>query len=128
MLESAPVTKQSKKMIDRATQTQTLSGRDHTTAHSLVRSTRQVSTAVIDETPVHSPPKDFMNELDAFVSKHKNRPPPKEIWERPGYAGATTEERQTIINDFVCENLNDEDFLKLCEDTAEVWRRIGLEL
>jgi hypothetical protein len=127
LVESIPSRKHAKKMLDKATQTKTLSGRDHTAAHSLTLGTQQLFSTIIEETCVQSAPQDFMNEIDIFVSRHKNRPPPQEIWERPGYTEATPEERQAIINDFICENLDNEDFLKLCEDTAEVWRRIGLE-
>lgn len=119
--------KQTKKMVDRATQTQTLSGRDHTAPHTLATGVeRSHSTVVIDAT--QHPPENFINEIEAFVSRHKHRPPPQEVWQRPGYSESSPEERQAIINDFICENLDNEDFLKLCEDTGDVWRRIGLEI
>jgi hypothetical protein len=31
-----------------------------------------------------------------------------------------------IVNDFICANLENTDFLRLCEDTEKAWRRIGL--
>ena len=128
IVELTPSSKHAKKMVDKATQTKTLSGRDHTAAHNLALGTQQQFSTTIGETPAQSAPQDFMNEIDTFVSRHKSRPAPHEIWERPGYAEATPEERQAIINDFICESLDNEDFLKLCEDTAEVWRRIALEM
>jgi hypothetical protein len=129
VIEDAPISKHAKKMVDSATQTQTLSGRDHTAPLSLRPIPERSLSATVSEAHMPPPPpQDYMDELDGFVSKHKNRPPPQEIWQRPGYAEASPEDRQAIINDFICENLDNEDFIKLCEDTAEVWQRIGLEL
>jgi hypothetical protein len=107
--------------VDKATQTQTLSGRNHTAGMERLHSN------VIGDAMQH-PLDTFMSDTESFVSRHKHRPPPQEIWQRPGYSEASTDERQAIINDFVCENLDNEDFIKLCEDTGEVWRRIGLEI
>jgi hypothetical protein len=36
------------------------------------------------------------------------------------------EQRHLLLNNFICENLENKDFLQLCEDTANAWRRIGL--
>jgi hypothetical protein len=124
--ETVPVSKQARKMVDRATQTQTSSGRDHTAPHALATVIGLPLSATTDE--AIQPPESFMNEIEAFVIKHKHRPAPQELWQRPGYSEASPEERQAIINDFICENLDNEDFLKLCEDTGNVWRRIGLEI
>ncbi|KAF2153150.1 hypothetical protein K461DRAFT_135885 [Myriangium duriaei CBS 260.36] len=44
------------------------------------------------------------------------------------YAAGTVEERATVLDHFICENLRNEDFLKLCEDVDACWRRIGLGL
>lgn len=125
-LDILQVSKQARKMVDRATQTQTLSGRDHTAPLALATVVGRSSSATTEE--AIQPPDSLMTEIEAFVSKHKHRPAPQELWQRPGYAEASPEERQAIINDFICENLDNEDFLKLCEDTGNVWRRIGLEI
>jgi hypothetical protein len=122
-----PASKQARRMVDRATQTQTLSGRDHTIPLTLATGIERSHSAVHADT-IEQPPETFMKEIETFVSRHKHRPPPVEIWQRPGYIEASPEERQAIINDFICENLENEDFIKLCEDTGEVWRRIGLEI
>jgi hypothetical protein len=125
--EFIPASKQARGMADRATQTQTLSGRDHTVPLTLATDIqRSQSTAITDG--IQQPPETFMNDIEAFISRYKHRPPPKEIWQRPGYSGASAEERQAIINDFICENLENEDFLKLCEDVGDVWRRVGLDI
>jgi hypothetical protein len=125
-LDTVPASKQARKMVDRATQTQTLSGRDHTAPLALTTAVGRPPSARIGE--AIQPPDSFMNEIEAFVSKRKHLPAPQELWQRPGYAEASPEERQAIINDFICENLDNEDFLKLCEDTGNVWRRIGLDI
>jgi hypothetical protein len=124
--DTVPVSKQVRKVVDKATQTQTWSGRDHTAPLALATAVGQSSSATTDE--AIQPSESFMNEIEAFVAKHKHRPAPQELWQRPGYSEASPEERQTIINDFICENLDNEDFLKLCEDTGNVWRRVGLEI
>ena len=64
--------------------------------------------------------------LDTFITKHKSRSAPKELWETAGYADADEEQRLIILNDFICENLENRDFLQLCQDTEKAWRRVGL--
>ena len=115
------------KMVDSSTQTQTLSGRDHTTAMRDVQH-HQVSRPVeAEQHPAPPPPPaSFLNQLDAFVSKHKARPAPKELWQAPGYSTANDEQRLAMLNNFICDNLENEEFVKLCEDTENAWRRIGL--
>jgi hypothetical protein len=126
--QMASVSKQIKRTVDRGTQTQTLSGRDHTAPLSLSLTNDRPVTTPANGAHMPSPPLSFMNHIDAFVSKYKNRPPPQELWVMPGYTEAAPEQRQTIINDFICDNLDSEEFLQLCEDTGDVWRRIGLEM
>jgi hypothetical protein len=67
-----------------------------------------------------------LNDIDAFITKHNPQPKAKELWESPGYAEADEEHRQTMLNDFICENLDNADFLQLCRDAEFAWRRIGL--
>jgi hypothetical protein len=111
------------KMVDQGTQTQTLSGRDHTAAMKIIPNNDLSSAMVVEDSP--APPQIYLDALDTFITQHKSRPPPKEPWQRPGYAGADEEQRQLILNDFICENLENSDFLQLCEDTEKAWRRIG---
>lgn len=44
------------------------------------------------------------------------------------YSAQSTEERKTIINDWMMQHLEDDDFLTLCQDVSGCWRRIGLGL
>jgi hypothetical protein len=111
------------KMVDQGTQTKTLSGRDHTAAMKTVPNNDLSSAVVVEEPP--GPPQIYLDALNKFITQHKSRPPPKELWERPGYAEADEEQRQLILNDFICENLENSDFLLLCEDTEKAWRTIG---
>jgi hypothetical protein len=123
------------KMVDQATQTQTLSGRDHTSALLSFRN-EEPPPPIAAPTPCSTPapppqappppPESYLDAVDAFVTKHKARPPLQELWERPGYAEADVEQRHLLLNNFICENLENKDFLQLCEDTANAWRRIGL--
>ncbi|KAH8684770.1 hypothetical protein BGZ60DRAFT_398281 [Tricladium varicosporioides] len=112
------------KMVDQSTQTQTLSGRDHTI---LQRSISPNSILEHENAPIpESPPEDYLSSLDSFVSKYKARPKPEEIWQAPEYATADEAKRRVLLNDFICDNLENADFLQLCQDTEKAWRRIGL--
>ncbi|RDL37044.1 uncharacterized protein BP5553_04477 [Venustampulla echinocandica] len=108
------------KMMDQGTQTQTLSGRDHTVM--------QRSTPAIDENaPTLSlPSADHLDTLDKFVHKYNGRPRPTELWEAPGYIEASEEQRDILLADFVCDNLDNPEFLQLCQDAERAWCRIGL--
>jgi hypothetical protein len=126
-IRSPSVTKRPK-MVDQSTQTQTLSGRDHT-AGMRAMSTDKISDSADKSsafTPPVDPPEIYLRHLDAFVTKLKDRAAPKELWETTGYADGDEEMRSIILNDFICENLENRDFLQLCEDTGKAWRRIGL--
>lgn len=114
------------KMVDHGTQTQTLSGRDHSTAMQSLTSTEISQTTPADFTGPSDIPKTYLSALDAYVTKYKSRPTPKEQWEVAGYAEADAEARQVLLNDFICHNLENVDFLQLCEDTELAWRRIAL--
>lgn len=107
------------KMVDQGTQTQMQSGRDHITA-------LEPGSNNVPQAPPAPPPQNYLDMLDTFITTHKSRPPPQELWERPGYTEADDEQRQAMLTDFICENLENADFLKLCEDTEKSWRRIGL--
>lgn len=43
------------------------------------------------------------------------------------YASQSADERSAILNDFILEHLEDDNFLTLCEDMETCWRRIVLE-
>lgn len=113
------------KMVDQGTQTQTLSGRDHTIAANSTTST-EISGHVHREASLSPPPESYLKLLDTFVTKYKARPAPKELWEAPGYAEADEDERQNLLNTFICDNLENPEFLQLCQDTERSWRKIGL--
>lgn len=107
------------RMVDQSTQTQTLSGRDHTAP------LRALSDSAANTTPVPPPPS-RLDQIDDFVRANQSRPAPVDIFETPGYATASDEERQSMLNDWICDNLENEDFLQLCKDMEHSWRRIGL--
>lgn len=44
------------------------------------------------------------------------------------YVSLSAEDRQKIIQDMICQNLADENFLKLCDDINGEWRRIGFDI
>jgi hypothetical protein len=113
------------KMVDAETQTQEISGRDHDVSQ---RSTSVCTPpGLITNTPSPAPPpKSYLNDLDAFITKHKPQPRTKELWQTLQYAEADDTLRLAMLNDFICENLENPDFLQLCQDAEFSWRRIGL--
>lgn len=70
----------------------------------------------------------YLDRIDVFVSKHMSRPPPEANDSLADYAAQSDEDRMAAIDDMICQNLMDDDFLKLCEDVENSWRRIGLGL
>ncbi|KAI9871490.1 MAG: hypothetical protein M1830_002859 [Pleopsidium flavum] len=69
---------------------------------------------------------EYLDRIDTFVSKHMSRPPPDANGSLAGYAAQSDEDRMAAIDDMICQNIMDDDFLKLCEDVENSWRRIGL--
>lgn len=121
-MNSQPLQVKRPKMIDQSTQTQTLSGRDHTTSVRALQDSAG-NNARRDSTP----PSNVLDQIDEFVETHKSRPAPVvDPWQTPRYADAPEEERRAMVNDWICNNLENEDFRKLCEDVDNSWRRIGL--
>ncbi|CAG8959027.1 hypothetical protein HYFRA_00012187 [Hymenoscyphus fraxineus] len=117
------------KMVDAATQTQTPSGCDQSvqTIPPPTKEPELVSNVSTPPSP-ESPPEDYLNGIDKFVSKYSSRSAPTELWQTPGWSNGTEEERDAILNNYICENLENPDFIKLCEDVERSWRRIGLGL
>lgn len=110
-------------MVDQSTQTQILPGYDITLA-SL--SANEISTSTTPAERPPAPPQDFLGILETFITRHQSEPTGKELWDRPGYAQADEEQRQRILNEFICENLENPEFVQLCEDAEKTWRRMGL--
>ena len=61
-----------------------------------------------------------------FLASHPSAPGPGDAASLAAYAAHGDEERAVALDRFVCENLRDEGFLKLCEDVDACWRRVGL--
>ncbi|KAH6714064.1 hypothetical protein BKA61DRAFT_55448 [Leptodontidium sp. MPI-SDFR-AT-0119] len=120
------------KMVDQSTQTQTMSGRNHTVKKIIPVSTSvpeavpAAPTLIPPTAPPTEPPQSYLDDLDAFVANHRARQAPRELWQMPGYAEADADRRHMMLNEFICQNLENPDFLQLCADTEIAWRRIGL--
>lgn len=135
------------KMVDSATQTQTSSGRDHTTAFrtdSGHLNTVENQTTLPDVTKAHESnavavesidhetlpqrgiPAEFVHQLEEIITKSMYPAPSKDLWTRPRYVQADDDERSRMLNEFICESLENEDFIKLCEDMKGAWRRLEL--
>lgn len=146
------------KMVNSSTQTQTLSGRDHTAAMSRASTLTTepvVSVPVTVPAPVTAPPtapnptitvpvpgpgpvpptpeviseakgpiEGFLDELGHFVAKYGGKSKPVELWEVPGWNGATEGERHSMTETWICEQLEDPSFLELCKHVDSVWEKI----
>ena len=119
-IRPASVTKRPK-MVSQSTQTQAFPIRN-----SHVAADPAAVGPVTPEAPPEAPPEDYLSALDNFVTKHKGRPAPKELWGAPAYAESDEEARQILLNDFICDNLENAEFLQLCQDAEKAWRMIGL--
>lgn len=71
---------------------------------------------------------EIVDQHGAFLSKPGVRPSATDHATLAAYAGQTPEERMRVLDNFICENIGNEDFLTLCEDVDACWRRIGLGL
>lgn len=117
------------KMIDAGTQTQTLLGSDHTPDSQSEAPSKTLEPLICEPRRPNSPPEHYLDTLDIVLAKYQSRPVPKEpkreLWEAPGYAEMDDDERHILLNDFICENLDDPDFLQLLKDTDKAWRKVG---
>lgn len=77
-------------------------------------------------------PAEFMSRLDSWVREYQHLPAPQPrdaaaaMEDLTAYAAQSKEERLAVIDEMICECLEDENFGKLVEDVDESWRRIGL--
>jgi hypothetical protein len=137
-ISTLPIAKVPKtcKMLDQSTQTQTLSGRDHTSAIGVARrsqSDEELSSGVDATTQTHvlppTPPvENYLNLVDEYMTTHASRPIPQiELWEEPGWTEGDEEQRKIILNTFLCDCIEDEKFLQLCKDIDNSWRKMNFE-
>ncbi|KAL8704507.1 MAG: hypothetical protein Q9201_002316 [Fulgogasparrea decipioides] len=106
---------------------------------------KKSSTAVAPKGPAISPhffgdienlsPEEYMDRLDHWVKKYQELPAPKPVAQPTlsadkdqlaAYAAQSEEERLKVLDNMICEYLDDENFVKLVEDVDKTWRRIGL--
>ena len=112
------------RMVDQSTQTQILSGHDNTTAPAPISNNECPASISTTECPA-APPQGYLDLLNAFITRHQSGPAPKELWDQPGYTEADENQRQQMLNEFICENLENPEFIQLCEDAEKAWRRMG---
>ncbi|KAF7890883.1 uncharacterized protein EAF01_010692 [Botrytis porri] len=106
------------KMADRSTQTQTLSGRDHTAAP------KPASNAPVVDLQSRLPTAFVLQgDLDLVMSRYSSG---SRVNLPPNYNDLPDDKRHKLINDFIIKNLENDDFLKLSEDMDVSWRRMGL--
>lgn len=75
-------------------------------------------------------PEEYMGRLDNWVRSYQDLPAPKPcqspLSDLAPYAAQSEEDRLAVIDDMICEYLEDENFVKLVEDVEKSWKRIGL--
>ncbi|KAF7950385.1 hypothetical protein EAE96_007672 [Botrytis aclada] len=103
------------KMVDRSTQTQTLSGRDHTAALKPVP-----NTPVMDLQSKLPTSFVLQDDLDLVVSRYSSG---SRVSLPSNYSDVPDDKRHKMLNDFIIKNLENDDFLKLAEDMDTSWRR-----
>lgn len=75
-------------------------------------------------------PEEYMGRLDEWVRKYQHlpapmpRPPP--VSDLASYATHSEDDRLAVLDNMICECLDDENFAKLVEDVDKSWKRIGL--
>ncbi|TEY86466.1 hypothetical protein BOTCAL_0008g00410 [Botryotinia calthae] len=106
------------RMVDRSTQTQILSGRDHTAALKPA-----LNASVVDLQSTLPTALALKEDFDLIVSRYSSG---SRVNLTPNYNDVPDDERHKMLNDFVIKNLENNDFLKLVEDMEASWRRIGL--
>lgn len=139
------------KMVDSSTQTQTLSGRDHTAAISRTSTivpepilpapvtAPAPNPAVPVSVPAPTPPppeivseakgpiEGFLDELGRFVPKDNGKIKPVELYEVSLWDKATEGERQSMTESWICEQIDDPAFIEMCKHVDEVWKKIGFK-
>ncbi|KFY15322.1 hypothetical protein V492_02075 [Pseudogymnoascus sp. VKM F-4246] len=138
------------KMVDSSTQTQTLSGRDHTSALSRVPTITaepvlpaSATAPAPDSAPVPAPApvapptevvsrakgptEGFLDELECFIPKHGGKLRPAELWEVSPWDKATGGERDAMAESWICEQIEDPAFLEWCKHVDHVWKQIGFK-
>ncbi|RDW85567.1 hypothetical protein BP5796_03892 [Coleophoma crateriformis] len=116
------------KHVDKCTQTQTLSGRDHTSGVPIEKFFSYTDAGSSNRPLAVSPLPKLFDGIDNFITRYKTRPAPKDFSTTPRYSELDKDLRHDMLNDFICENLENENFLALCEDTEQAWRKLGLDL
>jgi hypothetical protein len=117
-----PLTSNKKvKMVDCATQTEPVSIPRECNETANTKNHRNHE----EEVPF-APAEEYLKAIDSFVTKNKHRPAPRHLLTTPEYQSASQQERDALLNDFICRNLQDAKFLQLCKDMENAWRRIGL--
>ncbi|KAL2044738.1 hypothetical protein N7G274_002513 [Stereocaulon virgatum] len=91
----------------------------------------QLRAGIFGATLIDMTPAELLDSVDGWIRKFNNLPAipnqsqtAKEL--RAEYAKQSDEARAEAIDNFICECLEDENFVKLAEDVEGAWKRIGL--
>lgn len=95
-----------------------LSARSDLQYSSIVRPSTSNATADLSETAY----------LDRIIARISAEATSGDTENLAAYTTLPTDERRTVINDWMMQHIEDDDFLTLCQDVWGCWRRIGLGL
>lgn len=129
-LEASFARSNCRKVADVSTQTHTASGRAHTSAKELLDVPANGSV-IVREAHITMPfdvSDSYHSLVETFAKRHGStqRPASQEIWDTPRYADMGEEERGKLVNIYICDQLDNPDFLELCKDMDNAWRRLAL--
>lgn len=85
---------------------------------SIVRPSTSNATADLSE----------MAYLDRIITRISAEATPGDAENLAAYTTLPADERRTVINDWMMQHIEDDDFLTLCQDVWGCWQRIGLGL
>ena len=75
-------------------------------------------------------PDEILSSIDSWIRRYQDlpvpQPHPKPKDQLAEYAAKSDKERARIVDNMICECLQDENFIKLARDVEGSWKRIGL--
>ena len=104
------------------------SSRDSTKQHLSARSDLQYSSIVGPSTSNATADLSETAYLDQIIARISAEATSGDAGNLAAYATLPADKRRMVINDWMMQHIEDDDFLMLCQDVWGCWRRIGLGL
>ena len=93
------------------------------------------SQPAIPAAPAHHlpstiPPDEILSSIDTWIRRYQDLPAPQPLStpkdQLAAYAAKSDNERAQVVDNMICECLQDENFIQLARDVEGSWKRIGL--